>query len=297
MALPFRKRGGNGGFLNGVSGVIKSIGFKANKTGKTKKGNTYTQYSGVVLVVPDGGEPVEQYLDAGFLYGDNTVSEDGRTIKGADVYTIDPDTQFGRFIASLVEGEGNRLPEDLLGDCRNYDGVAGTRVTFARQVDEEATFNRGVYKLGAKAKNMDRAAVIEAGKRVDKKDKSKKFMLDNLLVAEVLAGPEPGAKSGAKKAAGSKAAASKPAAEPAAIDTDQADAALAAIVGGAADKTIARDKLSSAVLRYAVANKLSGAERDALRTLLASDEYLDSAVERELIVLDGEGKGQSIVLV
>lgn len=301
MAVGFKRRsGGNGGFLNGVTGRIDAITFKANSTGKTKKGGDWTTYSGVVTVTPDGGEAVEQYLDAGFLYGDNKISKDGRTIEGNDLYTLDSETQFGRFIFSLVEGRdtGNFLTEDALGDGRNYDGVAGARVTFARVLDVEGTKARGARILGAnKAKNATDEQLIEAGKRKVKKGKSegKSFMLDNLLVSDVVAGPEP-TKGGKKQKAAKPAATAAPAAAPAADMTEQADAALKAILGAADNATLGADKLSNKFLRYAVNAGIGRDQMEPLRQFLVGDDYLKSAEDRELIVIKGEGKAREIVL-
>src|SRR5262249_47512242 len=160
-----------------------------------------------LAIQPDGADPVEQYAPAGFLYGNNAISKDGRTIEGSDNYSLDGATAAGQFIISLVEtggsrpanlDRGNRFPQELLGDLRNYDAVAGTRVVFARVKDEAETKRRG--------------------QRVDKKT-GKAYDRDVLLVADVLALPEA---KGGKKAAGKAGAKTAPKAV--AIDTDAADA-------------------------------------------------------------------------
>ena len=271
--------GGGGGYLNGVSGVIKSITFKAGNSGVAEKsGKSWTKYSGVITVLADGAEnEVPQFADAGFLRGDQTISADNRTIEGDDAYFLSGnENPFGRFIVSLFEGEGNRLPESLweaTNGGRNYDALAGVRVTFQRVRDEEAT------------KRM--------GKRKDPKT-GKEYDRDYLLVSEVLAAPAPAAKGA--KAAVKGAAKGAVKAAPAVASTDAADAALLSILGGTADNTLERSKVSGAVVRYALAQKLEQADREAIRKTLQDDAYIADAADRGLIVVDGEGKAASLTL-
>ena len=71
----------------------------------------WTAYSAKATLLPDGAEKaVEQYMPAGFLRGDNTISKDGRRIEGAEAYSLDGNTPFGKFVVSMVEGEGTRFP-------------------------------------------------------------------------------------------------------------------------------------------------------------------------------------------
>ena len=74
----------------------------------TKKGNAFTPISVKLTVEPDGAEPVVQYYNAGFLYGDNKVSKDGQSIVGEDNFVLDGGTQWGRFILSLTFGKTAR---------------------------------------------------------------------------------------------------------------------------------------------------------------------------------------------
>lgn len=294
MAKSFIRKAGSGGFLHGVSGQITDYLFETKK-GEGAKG-PWTSLSVKLTIKPDGAEPVDQYLNAGFLYGDNTVSKDGKTIEGQDSYTLRDDTQWGKFLVAVIE-KGGESVEAALGEGRDYSALIGIRLTFARIVDEDGTIEAGKRKLGAvKAKTATREQLIEAGKREDKKDKSKRYMLDNLLVSEVLALPEV-KKGGASKPAANKPAAAAPAAKAASTDTTTADAALTTILQGVAGQTLERAKINSAVVKYALNAKLSQADRDALRKTLMSDEYLDGAAERGLIVADGTGKSATITLV
>lgn len=289
MALKGIRRpgGGGGGFLNGVAGVLVDYTFKVDKTGVTKKGEPWSTVSVELLVQPDGGEVVKQFADLGFVYGENAISKDGKSITAAK-YQLDGDTTWGEFVISLFEGEGNRLPEELwdateLG--RNYAAVMGTRVTFARLIDEARTFERGIYHYEKKhgtgsAKKAEREAVIEAGKRPGKKGtpaESQRFMLDKLLVADVLAGPT--AKAGKATKAAAKATVAAPV-----VDVD---AVLTAVLGAAADKTIEKGKLGVAVLRYTVSNKFAKDAQDAVRKQIGDDAYLADAEKRKLIIIDG----------
>lgn len=290
MALPFKRpNGGGGGYLNGVTGTINAVEFAVNKTGLTKRGDSWTTISVALTVQPDGGDPVVQFLDAGFIYGDNAVSADKRSITGKDDYMLDTTTPWGQFVVSLVEREsGTVLPEDLLGDLRNFDRLVGTRVTLARVRDEDATLARGARKLGAAAKTATREQILDAGKRVSKTDATKSYMLDKLLVADVVAlPPAKAARGGGKRSAAPAAAAATPVSQGVAVDTATADAALMAILAAAKDGVLDRAKVGNAVLRYAVANKLPADDRDALRAMFQDDAYLTAAAARDVVILDG----------
>jgi hypothetical protein len=224
-------------------------------------------------VTPDGGKPTEQFLDAGFLDDGFTISKDGRSIEGDGEYQLDLDTQLGKFILSLVERDsGKTVPEELLGDLRNYDALAGLRVTFVRVIDEEATKKLGKSKSKKTGKEYDR---------------------DNLLVSEVISLPDPKAAKGAKAKATPKAKASAPAAAPAA-EAPAADSALAGdvdeelkavlgFVGGSTELS----KLGAAAVRYAMKNqdKYDAKGREALRVRLVDEANLKAAEERGVIVL------------
>lgn len=296
MSLPIRRPGGGGGFLNGVSGVLVDYEFAINKQGVTKKGLPYTTMSVKLTIQPDGGEPVDQFFDAGFIYGEHPISDDGKTIQGDERYALDGTTLWGQFVLSLVEGDGNRVPEDLLGDLRNYEALMGTRVTFSRVKDIEATKARGARKLGAKATTATEEALINAGKRQDKKDKTKSYVLDKLLVTEVVALPEGGRAKTVKKAVAKKAVAKVAAPAASEGDSEAADAAIKAVLEGA-DGALARTALSSAFVKYALSQKMAPADREPLRKTLISDDYLTDASERGFLVLDGEGKDSTIALV
>lgn len=240
-------------------------------------------YSGVAVILPDGGKPTEQFLSAGFLDAGFSISKDGRSIEGPGDYMVDTDTQLGKFIVSLVEGEGLRLPEELLGNLRNYDGIAGTRATFVRVVDEALT-----EKLGKKTSK-----------------KGKEFPREDLLVSEVLSLPDAKAAKGAaaKKTTAPKPAAAKaapaaapatPAAEAPAADAGNTDEVVKAILTENKG-TLEFAKLGAAAVRYGLNNKMDKNEYGALRETVISDEYLAGAVDRGVIAIAGEGKDRVLI--
>lgn len=286
MALPFKKTG-KGSFLNGVSGVINSITFKAGKKGKRDDGSEWQMYSGVALITPDGGKPTEQFLGAGFLDDGFSISKDGRSIEGPGTYELDVDTQLGKFVVSLVEGPGTRFADTTLGDLRNYDAVAGTRATFKKVVDEELTKELGPKKGKPGTKNA-----------------GKDFPREDLLVAEIISLPDP-KKAGAKPKTAPKAKATAPAAAPAApaaapaeaapaVNAGNPDETLQAIIAGN-NGTIELAKLSAAAIRFGLKAKMDKKGYEALRDQLTGEEYLAGAVERGVIAIEGEGKERVLI--
>ncbi len=278
MPLPIRRPGKGGGYLNNVAGVIQSIIFAPGKSGENEYG-PWMQYSAKLTILPDGAEKATtQFAPAGFLRGNNTISKDGTRIEGDDAYSLEGNQPFGKFVVSLVEGEGNRFPEERLGDLRSYDAVAGTRVVFERKPDAEETERKGKRTFEGRD-----------GKEVEVDQ-------DVLLVKEVLALPNEKVVKGAKATKGASTPKGAATAAAAAADTDATDAALKAILGAAPNRTLSRSKVSSSVIGYAIKAELDGAAREAIRTQLSSDAYIADAVKRELIVVEGEGKTANLIL-
>lgn len=273
MAIP-RKTRGTGGFLNNVAGAVLDYSLEQKNgvaSAGPNKGEPFKKFSAKLTIQADGADkPATQFLDGGFLDGDLEVSADGQSIEGTDTFLIDDRTEFGMFLISLVEGEGAKLPEDDMGDWRSYGVLRGLRIEFKRVRNEAETKRRGKRKDEATGKEYDR---------------------DNLLAGNVLGRVEvKGAKKTATKAT---TAAAKKAAT---VDTDAADQAIVAILTGVDGNAIGRNALGGALLQYAMKNKLSTDTRDALRKVLASEEYQTGAAERGIIAIDGEGKAASLVL-
>lgn len=269
MALPFKKPAGSGskgGFLHGASGKIAGYAFDGGTEGENKNGR-YQPISVKLTIEADGAAPKSQFLRAGFIYGDTVISADGLTLEGSDDYLLDPTTEWGMFVQSLVEGEGNRMPEEALGNLRNFAGIVGARVEFKRVTNAAETERRGQREVrgrDGKVRTYDR---------------------DNLLVANVIAMPTT-SKAGAKTAAAKKATAT--------VDYAAADAAFRTILGNADGGTVQRNALGGAILHYAMKNSLPTEAREALRKVLVSEEYQADAVRRGVIIVAGEGKTAEI---
>jgi hypothetical protein len=304
MALPIRRPGGGstgGGFLHNQTGKINAGSFRVDKKGNRKDGSPWTKYSIVLNVTPDGGKASDQYFPAGFLPDGLSISPDGKQILGDAEYTFDDTQAWGKFLLSLFTTAENHL-DDANVDLRKLDFVTNLRATFERQYDREATIAAGIRKLKlteAAAKTTPEAQLLEAGKREGKagtKAAGKKFMLDNLLVKAVVGIEAPATtakKTTTRAAKPAAAAAAAPTTPAASADVTQADGALIAVLTASGGQ-IERTKFSPAFLRYAKAMPMD--QREPLRKLLVSDEYVTDAAKRGVIVLDGTGKTATMIL-
>lgn len=279
----FKKSGG--GFLNGDSGTIVDYRYDGTVFGEGE--DAYTALSVELLVQPDGAdEPVKQFLSAGFLYDGMTVSEDGHTIDGADDGAVKDDSDFARFIQSLVEAG---FPVAKFTVPNDFTPMNGARVTFAKEPNVARQMAAGRKKLGKqKAAAATTEEIMLAGRRQDKNDKKKFYNHDRLIVSAFLAEgagvtPAP-AKKGAAKAA-PKAAAAKTAAKtaPAAVaaasddasDVDtQAKAVLLALLSAAKDNTIQRAQISSLIVRKALEDGIDTETRETLRKRVYDESFL-----------------------
>ncbi len=271
----FRKPGG--GFLHGVSGVIVGYKFDTKVFESKKKGvEDYTKASVELNILQDGATvPVKQFLDAGFLYDGQTVSADGLSLESDDERPIlAPDTEFAKFIMSMFEAG---LPEDALqDDGRNYEGLLGYRVTFAKINDEEKQLAIGASRLGAKAKTATREALLEAGKQVDKKDPKKSYNQQYLAVSAVLGKSDVKASKKTAVTVTTKPAASKRNGKVEAMDEQPVVDVLISLLADAADNTLPTNKLSSLFVHYALANGIKGEERETMRKLISSAPFVAS---------------------
>jgi hypothetical protein len=269
--LPFIKVGGGGGFLNGVSGVIESIVWGKPKTGEGKDGEEYRLLSAELMVRPDGAdEAVQQFLSAGFLRGDNSVSKDGSTIEGEDDFTIQANTDLAKFLTSLIAAGFDAA---LLGDGRDLSALAGNRYTFERKQDEEKTKRMGMRK---DKKNKD-----------PKTGKAREYMQDVLLVSAHLGAVE-AAPKGKGKATAAKS--TKPAAGAkkvaAAEDNSQAVDAIKGILAKNKGR-IELSKIGPAFVKYSLATDMSEADRKSVRAQIADADFL-ATLEGDNIVFDAE---------
>lgn len=307
-----RKAGG--GFLHDTAGVIEGYAFESTKWGTGE--DAYYSLSIRLDIRPDGAdEAVPQFIPAGFFYPDNqTISEDGQTLTSdREGAVLQPNTEFVSFLESM-EKAGFDV-DGKIGFGNDLSALNGLRVQFVKAINEPRQLAAGAKKLGkAKAATATKDELMKAGRQQDKKDKTKFYNHQLLLVSEILAAPEAPAKGAAKKgaapAAGKKAAtpaakaqvaaakgktAAKPAAaEEAAGDSEQADSVVLALLADAKDNTIERKGVSSLIVRYALKNSLSADDRESLRKQIHSEEYLNDAAERGIVSYDADAQTISL---
>jgi hypothetical protein len=262
------KNSGGGGYLKGISATLLGITFdsKVWNEGKPKE---YSTISATLAFQPDGATaPIKTFIPAGFFYPDNqTISDDKTTVSSdRDGAVLAGDSDFARFIESIEAID----PSVFEGaDGRSFPQVAGLRVTFDRKVNEALTASHGKRSY-------------------EKKDGTKGEAPRDYLVVSAVLGKV--AVKGGKAAAAPKAAAaaksSKTAAAKPVVDAVDTDAALLAIIEAASGK-VERKVMGSKVTRYRLNNNLDEAAGEALRTKLMSDEYINDAVKRGVIDLDG----------
>jgi hypothetical protein len=290
MGFQFRKPS-SGGFLNGVAGVIVGYNFEA-KEWTNKAGKDYTTLSVKLDILQDGADKaVPQFLQAGFIYDNQTISEDGQTLSSDDDNAIiGEDSEIARFLVSAVEAG---LAEDAIQeDLRDLSGLVNQRFTFKREIDVE-----GTAKFGKK-------------KSVSKKN-GKEYSNDRdfLLVKEYHGVVEPAKKGAAKKAtataAAKPAAAAKKAngaAKNAEADAliDSATGVLLSILTDAPKNTVDRTSLSAKIMKYSTENPFSAdaAEhtqlRESLRKLVTSEDFLN--LEGRGWNYKADAKGQPVSL-
>lgn len=308
----FRKPGG-GGFLNNVDLRIVGYGFESKEwesDNPKAKNSTYHTLTMRLDVLQDGADDaVQQFLRAGFFYPDTTtISDDGLTLLNEDGEelerpVIDEDSEAGRFLSALIE---KGFPESDLS-FGNFEAIIGRRIRTIKEVDRDEQIRIGrarlVKKLGpAKGKAASEEDAFEAGKRQDKKDKSKSYNLDFLSVAEVYDADDwtPDSK-GKKKTAGKPAKeekvpakAGKPSKKAAEPDLDEkAVEVLTAILSEAKNNTVLKTQLTGKIVAYAMENDMEDAERDALRKIISSDKFL--ATEQGW-TFDAKDKKQPVTL-
>lgn len=266
------KKSGGGGFLSGVSGTIAGYQFTSTEwPAKNGKAAYSTVTAELSIMQDDATEPVAQFLKAGFLRDTQSISADGLTLEG-EGEGIPADTEFARFVQSMVD---QGFPEDKLS-MTNFEAIIGTRVTFEKERDEVTQLAVGRKRLGAvKARTATHDEIMEAGKRADRKDPSRTYNLDVLVVSAILALP---AEKGGKRRKAAPATATTKAAKGGkpngAIAPLDPDALLVEVLTEAKDQVIPRGNLASVILRAATANGALQEERNMLYKLICSEEFL-----------------------
>ena len=303
------KRSGGGGFLNGTTFEINSITFETNEFEGGKDG-TYEKLTAVINLTPDGGEPVDQYLDAGFLPDGATISKDKKTIETDADAPLRDNTEFIRFVSSAVE---NGYPESELEDGagKNFECMEGYRYVGSREKDREqqirvgkSRLKKGVDAFGKKGpKNASPTddEAFAAGKRGVKKGehKGKLFDLDVLLVSKTIGKAD---EAPSKPSKSSTKPSSKPAKQEEADDnsdgpdTDRKDEVLRELLGEN-NGSLSRGRLQGAITQWAAENSVTKTERDALREAIYDEDYLTDAEERGIITFDTDGKNGGTIAV
>lgn len=264
-----------GGFWNNVNVKITEYEFSPKGPGEKKAGD----WVYLVPTVREDGKDKDtnQHL---FLGGvkNYEISKDGQSVTSIDensgealeMTTYGAKTPAGRFLDTLLE---NGFPEDELpdlgaGEALNLEAIVGYRIRLVQEVDVEGTKKRG--------------------QRVDEKT-GKKYDRTNTVVAAVYGNDDAPAKgTGAKTAVkGPKGIKADKGADALAKQTD--DAVIAVIEGNVtkANKTGATPvaKLSMGVFRI-----VKGDNKDAVRKLVNSDDYVAEAVARGAFKYDEENE-------
>ena len=268
MALPGKQSGG-GGYLNNVAGTIVGAGYESTVWEKKGK-EPYTTVSLRIDVKQDGADAsVKQFMQAGFLNDEELINDDG-TIE-ADHAVVAVGSEAHRFLESFVEANPDAMDALVASNLNDPTPLVNARVTFRREVNEEA-----------KAAGKRERFKTKAGKDVEKDPTM-------LLVKEYHGQVAPGksAKSASKPASKTGAAPVKASAKvngkAAVADADAlietAETVLTNILKGAG-KPVDRSALSAKIVRYSTENKLSddaaehNAIRESLRKLIGSEDFL-----------------------
>ena len=270
----FRK---GGGFLNDVDGEITNYEFTTEFPGGGGKRKSKSDFNALYSVLSVRVDGADEDVETTFFVGSADeweISDDGKTLTGDG--NLQSTIGWGLFIASLVEHgfPENDLPEDEV----NFEAIIGWRVRFVQQTNERATAKYGKRKAKKGKGEYDRTDVVVSqvyDQQAAKGSRSK-------------ATTRP---TGARSATSSRATAvtpttsrssSKPNGRVKEVDlTDDADALLIEILEGK-DGEIKRKGLTMEVTK----RRMKDPNRDALRDLIFSDDYLTGAEERGLIGYD-----------
>ena len=316
----FKKQGGQT-----FAGSLLAVTFERtdwNNTPAAKKAGSkpYSTISAKLTIDKDGAEkPIEQFLEAGFLYPDRGqgISEDGSTLEGGA--GVGEGTEFALFVQSAIDqGFDEALLVDEAGNGTNFSALAGegNRYEFGRAINEPRQMASGAKALGIKdtkttdgngnyvgkaGKTYTKAEVMTAGKKQDKNDKSVFYNQTYIVVEAILgaaAAEAPAAKAApapAKTTAKTVAAKGRTNGKAVEVEVDYetADALLIDALGNAKNGSLKKASLSSVVVKWAVENDKSNEERDAIRALFSDDAYLGRANGWKF---DGDAKDKPVSL-
>lgn len=303
--MSWHKGGGTsfGGSIQALT--IEQTDFKAEAGKKAT-----SRISAKLVIDKDGAdEPLTQFLDMGFINPERGQSVVDETVLAGGAH-VSTGSEFQRFVQGAIDAG---FDEALIGDGTDFSALVGKRYEFGYAINRDKQIAAGLKALGSKdlkqepkdgvyvgklGKTHTEAEVMEAGKRVakDGPKKGQKFNHTFLVITDVL-GDAPVAAAPAKKsAAGKKSAAAvkgQPNGKAAETDYEVADALLITALSEAKNNTLKRSSLNSVVVKWAVAEDKSNEERDAVRELFASDEYLARTAGWKV---NGDGKDQTVSL-
>lgn len=298
MALKWKQKGG------GFNGILKSLTFETKDwESENAKDGEYTTLTAKLSILKDGAdEPIDQFVNAGFLYDGQGISKNGKTLtdkNSDDSPIIAGDTNFARLLDTYEEAGGDTASFEK-NFLRNFEVLEGQRFAFRNELDKERQIAAGLKKLKAKRGTkpladgsfvikgvaVSEAEVMEAGKRQDKNDKKKFYNQNRLTIVQILGDGAAAAASDdddeeEEKPAKGKASKSKKAPEPD-EDEDEADEAEDA---GPSNKEAIKfllgllkdedDEIGRSDIPVLVARKLKNkAERDAMSAKLTSVDFL-----------------------
>jgi hypothetical protein len=305
----------------GFTGTVNSIEFEIKTWKSTKKGAknpTYNTVSAKLMVTKDGADnPIEQYLQAGFAY-------EGQKAKGAVLTEqIDGDSDFAKFVDSIEAAGGDDIMTALAdAEFLDFSAIEGNRFEFkfAQNVERQMASGRkklGIAKpdgfVGKDGTVYTEAEVMEAGKRIDRKDKKKSYNQNYLTVVRVLAAaeetdggddddddddaPEPPKAKKATNGSGKKVAAAEPDDEDDEDEDEDTDDGVDDKSAAKFLKTLLKEEdgeISRKDITLLVARRLKDrAQRDAMVKKLYSTAFLKSEAGWEF---NESSKAQTITL-
>lgn len=257
-----------GGFLNNVDGTITGYEFTAVPP-NGKEGGEWLYFVPTIKV--DGAdEEVSQHFFLGAAE-DFEISKDGQSLSRDGGVSFGAKTPFGRLLMSMLANglDESDLPDLEGGDDMELSALVDKRYRFIQEIDEEA--NR---KLG-KRKVKDK-----------KTKKTVEYNRTNTLVSKVYGEAAEGGKKSSTKPSSKKA---KDEDEGDDLSTE-ADAVVADILSDN-DGEVERGKLSLKLTTALMKNK----NREALKKLILSDDYLTSDDREKVFTLEGKGSKQKLV--
>jgi hypothetical protein len=258
---------GGGGFLNNVDGKI--TGYEFTTCPPNSKDESEWVYLVPSILIDGASDEVTQHFFLGAAEN-YEISKDGQTLSADGGVSVGGKTPAVRLIKSML---ANGLDESLLpdlgaGDDLELSALVDRRYRFFQEIDEEANKKLGKRKV-----------------KDPKTKKTVEYNRTNTLVSKVYDADDE------KPAKGGKSVAGKASKKNADVDlTEEADSIVTDLLADN-DGEIERGKLSLALTKVLMKN----ANREALKKLIISDDYLTSDDRESIFTLEGKGSKQKIV--